>query len=130
MSITMVMGASVGAKLLMVCGTPSSVMRKFSRFKPVKMSPFFVVATTSMVTTGTSTEIDVPDCAGGACGGLAGVCCGACCAGLGGGGAPPCGPSGACASAICAAKGRASTHAAIIITLESRVFMPQYPLLE
>ena len=73
----MVMGASVGAKLVMVCGAPSSVTRKFSFFRPVRMSPFLVVAMTSSVTTGTSTAMVTPASGGAWVGGLAGgFCCG------------------------------------------------------
>src|SRR5215813_8651836 len=59
------------------------------------MSPCCVVATTSIVTTGTSTAIESPPscglgcCCGGFCPG-GGVCCGC---------PPDCGPVGACASA-------------------------------
>src|SRR5580693_10615123 len=87
-NITIVMGASVGPKFVMVCVTPSSVTLKFSFFKPVSRSPWLVVAITSRVTTGTSTEMLTPP--GGACGGVAGAC-GACAVGAG---APPCGPVG------------------------------------
>src|SRR5882762_499620 len=93
----MVMGASVGEKLVMVCGTPSSRMRKFSFLRPGMMSPCCVVATTSRVTMGTSTAMVTPACGGGcavvgAVGG-GGFCC------CGGGGEPPCGPVGAWARA-------------------------------
>src|ERR1700719_3426056 len=96
MSTTMVIGASVGAKFVIVCGAPSSSTRKFSFFKPVRISPFFVVAITSTVTTGTSTAIVTP-ASGGACAG--GFDAGFCAAGGGGGGAlcggwAPCGPAG------------------------------------
>src|SRR5215471_9144544 len=91
----MVIGASLGPKLVMVCGTPSSDNLKFSRLRPVMISPCCVVATTSMVTTGTSTAMESPPSCGlgcgceGACPG-GGVCCGG----------PPDGPVGACAQAI------------------------------
>src|SRR5450755_2983457 len=124
MTITMVMGASVGAKLVMVCGAPSSNTLKFSFFRPVRMSPFSVVAMTSRVTTGTSTAMVTP-ASGGACvGGLAG---GFCC-GTGGGalcwGWPPCGPAGACAKA----GGRASAQVikaavAAVTIVEDMLFM-------
>src|SRR6202171_2403012 len=99
----MVMGASGGEKLVMVCGTPSSRMRKFSFLRPGMMSPCCVVATTSRVTMGTSTAIVTPACGGccavvGAVGG-GGVCC---C----GGGEPPCGPGGAWAKAEFSAGGK------------------------
>src|SRR5881392_1891276 len=88
----MVIGASVGAKFEMVCGTPSSRMRKFSFLRPGMMSPCCVVATTSSVTMGTSTAMVTPACGGccavpGAAGGGVGFCC---C-----GEEPPCGPVGA-----------------------------------
>src|SRR5437879_3386610 len=103
----MVMGASVGEKLVMVCGTPSSRMRKFSFLRPGIMSPCCVVATTSSVTMGTSTAIVTPAC-GACCAGLvalgeSGFCC--CCAG---GGAPPCGPVGAWANTQFSASGKRS----------------------
>src|SRR5260370_1350543 len=85
MRTTIVMGASVGEKLEMVCGTPSSRTRKFSFFRPGMMSPCEVVATTSTVTMGTSTAIVTPAC-GGCCAVLGGVGeCGFCCC-CGGGG--------------------------------------------
>ena len=94
-SITIVIGASVGPKFVIVCGTPSSKILKFSFFKPVRMSPCCVVAITSSVTIGTSTEIDSPDSSGFFCAGAG------CCAGGGGGPlcccSPLCGPAGACA---------------------------------
>src|SRR5205823_13745658 len=68
----MVMGASVGEKLVMVCGTPSSRMRKFSFFRLGMMSPCCVVATTSSVTMGTSTAMVTPAW-GACCAGLAGL---------------------------------------------------------
>src|ERR1700693_1892449 len=96
-STTIVIGASVGAKFVIVCGAPSSSTRKFSFFNPVRMSPFFVVAITSTVTPGTSTAIVTP-ASGGACDG--GFDAGVCADGGGVGGAlccgcPPCGPAGA-----------------------------------
>src|SRR5229473_3860961 len=94
----MVIGASLEPKLLIVCAVPSSMIRKFSFFRPVSRSPRFVAAITSIVTTGTSTEM------------LAPASCGFCCGGAGfgsTGGAPdcfwpPCGPSGACPRAFIA----------------------------
>src|ERR1700730_3927892 len=111
-TMTMVIGASVGAKFVIVCGAPSSSTRKFSFFKPVKMSPFFVVAITSTVTTGTSTAIVTP-ASGGACvGGFAAGFCAAGGGGVGGAlccGCPPCGPAGACANDGCTANAQASS---------------------
>src|SRR3974377_358547 len=60
----MVIGASLGAKLVMLWGTPSSRILKFSFFSPGIMSPFTVVAITSSVTTGTSTEMVTPASSG------------------------------------------------------------------
>src|ERR1700722_15640281 len=86
----MVMGASPALKPLMVCGTPSSVILKFSFFKPISKSPCCVVATASTVTMGASTEIVTPACGAGVDGG------GACCFGGSCGGCdPPWGPVGA-----------------------------------
>src|SRR5258706_2610927 len=95
----MVMGASVGEKLVMVCGTPSSRMRKFSFLRPGMMSPCCVVATTSRVTMGTSTAMVTPACGGccavvGAVGGGGVCCCG------GGGGAPRAAVGGAAKNGI------------------------------
>src|SRR5580700_5710612 len=87
----MVMGASPALKPVMVCGTPSSVILKFSFFNPISKSPFFVVATASTVTIGASTAMVTPAC-GGAC--AAGFCSvGAFCGGC----EPLCGPVGDCA---------------------------------
>src|SRR5229473_2920791 len=103
----MVIGASLEPKLLIVCAVPSSMIRKFSFFRPVSRSPRFVAAITSIVTTGTSTEM------------LAPASCGFCCGGTGlgsTGGAPgcfwpPCGPSGACPRAFIAPTPKASALA-------------------
>src|SRR5579859_4110952 len=72
-------------------------MRKFSFFRPVMMSPFEVVAATSIVTSGTSTEMETPPEGAGCCpAGLCGFCDGGgfCC-----GCWPGCGLGGACAAA-------------------------------
>src|SRR3989454_6622571 len=125
---TMVMGASVGEKLVMVCGTPSSRMRKFSFFRLGMMSPCCVVATTSSVTMGTSTAMVTPAW-GACCAGLAGLgesgfCC--CCAG---GGAPPCGPVGAWAKAGLSASGRTKAIARIASrTTERMAFIVRSPI--
>src|SRR5262245_51459857 len=86
------MGASLGPKLVIACGTPSSNSLKFSRLSPVMISPRCVVATTSIVTTGTSTAMESPPSCGLGCGGFCagGVCCGW---------PPGAGPVGACAQA-------------------------------
>src|SRR5579871_3326794 len=89
-------------------------MRKFSRLRPVMTSPPEVVAATSIVTTGTSTEMETPpacDCGcwvvpdGGACYGDW----------------PGCGLGGACASTRKALRPRnklaVSTPAAILFIL-------------
>src|SRR5262249_59786996 len=91
----MVIGASLGPKVVIVWGTPSSNNLKFSRLRPVIMSPCCVAATTSMVTTGTSTAIESPPSCG------LGCCCGGFCpgGGVGCGWPPGCGPVGACAQA-------------------------------
>src|SRR5271154_5873188 len=94
----MVMGESPALNPVMVCGTPSSVMRKFSFLRPNTRSPCCVAATASTVTMGASTEMVTPDsCFGGGGGGvwLAGAFCGA--------GAPPCAPAGACPRRLAAA---------------------------
>ena len=64
------MGASLGAKFVIDCAAPSSVMRKFSFFSPGKKFPLLSVITTSTVTTGTVTEIEKPPgvCSAGAFG--------------------------------------------------------------
>src|SRR5258708_9914689 len=71
MNSTIVMGASLEPKLLIVCATPSSMIRKFSFFSPVSKSPWLVAAITSMVTTGTSTAMLAPASCGFCCGGAA-----------------------------------------------------------
>src|SRR6266481_1268465 len=103
------MGASLDPKLLIVCATPSSMIRKFSFFSPVSKSPWFVAAITSMVTTGTSTAMLAPASCGFCCGGAAfGSTGGApCCL-------PPCGPSGACARVLIAPVAKASAPATIV----------------
>src|SRR6266404_4120964 len=119
MSITIVIGASLDPKLLIVCATPSSMIRKFSFFRPVSRSPWFVAAITSMVTTGTSTAMLAPAscgfCGGGAGFGSAGgaPCCW-----------PPCGPSGACPRAFGAPTEKVSAPAKTIDKpLEKFAFM-------
>ena len=52
------MGAWVGPKLVMVCGTPSSMTLKFSCFSPGTNIPSFVNTPTSSVTSGTFTRIE------------------------------------------------------------------------
>src|SRR5260370_36937210 len=64
------MGASEGAKFVIVCAEPSSVRRKFSFFQPVRKFPLLSVTTTSTGTTGTVTEMENPgasDGGGGCC---------------------------------------------------------------
>src|SRR5271168_1186799 len=87
----MVIGESPALNPVMVCGTPSSVILKFSFFRPIRRSPCWVVATASTVTIGDSTEMATPACGGGVAAGgvwLVGAFCGGC--------APPCGPVGDC----------------------------------
>src|SRR5260370_26001215 len=122
MSTTVVMGASVGAKLVTVWGTPSSRMRKFSFLRLVRMSPCCVVATTSTVTMGTSTAIVTPAC-GGCCAaagaGGAGFCCG-------GGGVPP-GPAGAWAKTEFSASGQPRAAARIASKTTERMAFIMHP---
>src|ERR1700694_2476025 len=122
----MVMGASVGEKLVMVCGTPSSRMRKFSFLRPGMMSPCCVVATTSRVTMGTSTAMVTPACGGGcavvgAVGG-GGFCCW-------GGGEPPCGPVGAWAIAEFSASGKTRAAARTASRITEKMAFIVHPLI-
>src|SRR3982074_1458715 len=65
------MGASEGAKFVIVCVVPSSVIRKFSFFNPGRKFPLLSVITTSTFTTGTVTEMEKPP---GVSAGVCGCC--------------------------------------------------------
>ena len=112
----MVMGASVGAKFVMAWGTPSSRILKLSFFSPGMMSPFVVVAITSRVTTGTSTEMVTQASGGGCC--LLGTCFGLG-VGLACGGALVYGPSGACAGVVEQSRNAAATVTKSLPTFEA-----------
>ena len=93
------MGASDGAKLVICCGCPLSVIRKFSLVSPLSTSPSWFVTTASTFTRLDSTDMEV-------CGAVACACfCGACGWPLGATGGAGCSASGAdCGPFCCRAK--------------------------